>query len=86
MNKNTKIYRLWEMIPGFFAWMVILFPIWGAFIVPKAVAYFVIAFLVYWLYQSFKTSEYEKEHGDFGQGGPYRGCSNYRRALFYKGN
>ncbi|MEI8067564.1 MAG: hypothetical protein WCG91_01245 [Candidatus Shapirobacteria bacterium] len=56
MNKNTKIYRLWEMIPGFFAWMVILFPIWGAFVVPKAVAYFVIAFLVYWLYQSFKTS------------------------------
>ncbi len=44
------------MIPGFFAWMVILFPIWGAFVVPKFVAYFVIAFLVYWLYQSFKTS------------------------------
>jgi hypothetical protein len=56
MNKNTKIYRLWEMIPGFFAWMIILFPVWGAFIVPKFVAYFVIAFLVYWLYQSFKQS------------------------------
>ena len=56
INKNTKIYRLWEMIPGFFAWMTILFPIWGAFVFPKVVAYFVIAFLVYWLYQSFKSA------------------------------
>lgn len=56
LNKNTKIYRLWEMIPGFFAWMVIIFPLWGAFIIPKAVGYFVIAFLVFWLYQSFKAA------------------------------
>jgi len=44
------------MIPGFCAWMTILFPIWGAFLIPKAVAYFVIAFLIYWLYQSFKSA------------------------------
>ena len=44
------------MIPGFFAWMTILFPIWGAIFIPKAVAYFVIAFLLYWLYQSFKSA------------------------------
>ena len=44
------------MLPGIFAWMVILFPIWGAFVFPLVVAYFVIAFLVYWLYQSFKTA------------------------------
>ncbi|MDP4010019.1 MAG: hypothetical protein Q8P53_03495 [Candidatus Shapirobacteria bacterium] len=56
MKPKPKIYRLWEAIPGFFAWMVILFPIWGAYLVPKAVAYFVISFLVYWLYQSFKSS------------------------------
>jgi hypothetical protein len=56
MNKNTKIYRLWEMIPGFIAWTTITFPIWGALIVPRLVAYFSIAFLVYWLYQSFKSS------------------------------
>jgi len=35
---------------------VILFPIWGSFLVPKYVAYFVLAFLVYWLYQSFKSA------------------------------
>lgn len=44
------------MIPGSFAWALILFPIWGSFLIPRVVAYFVIAFLVYWLYQSFKSA------------------------------
>jgi hypothetical protein len=56
MNKNTKLYRLFEMIPGIFAWTSITFPIWGAIFFPKIVAYFVIGFLIYWLYQSFKSS------------------------------
>jgi hypothetical protein len=56
MNKNSKKYRLFEMIPGFIAWSVILFPLWGAILVPRLVAYFVIAFLVYWFYQSFKAA------------------------------
>lgn len=56
INKNSFRYRLWEMIPGFLAWMVVIFPIWGAFVLPKIVTYFVIAFLIYWLYQSFKSA------------------------------
>ena len=56
MNKNTKSYRVLEMIPGLFAWITITFPIWGAFLFPKVVAYFVIAFLIYWVYQSFKSA------------------------------
>ena len=56
INKNTRIYRFWEMLPGLFAWLVILFPIWGAIVVPRVVGYFVIAFLIYWLYQSLKSS------------------------------
>ena len=56
MQKNTNSYRLFEMIPGIFAWVTITFPIWGAFLFPKVVAYFVIAFLIYWLYQSFKAA------------------------------
>lgn len=56
MNKKSTRYRLYEMIPGSVAWFVILFPIWGSFILPKTVAYFVITFLVYWLYQSFKSA------------------------------
>jgi len=55
MDKSSKYYRLLEMIPGLFAWATILFPIWGSFLVPGVVAYFVIAFLVFWLYQSFKS-------------------------------
>lgn len=56
MNKNSKRYRLYEMIPGAAAWFFILFPIWGSIVVPKFVAYFVIGFLIYWLYQSFKSA------------------------------
>ena len=56
MNKKSARYRLYEMIPGLAAWFVILFPVWGSFFLPKLVAYFVISFLVYWLYQSFKSA------------------------------
>lgn len=56
MNKNSKRYRFWEMLPGIISWFTILFPIWGAILIPKAVAYFVIAFLVFWLYNSFKSA------------------------------
>ncbi|MFZ2152681.1 MAG: hypothetical protein WAV41_01320 [Microgenomates group bacterium] len=56
MNKNGRLYRILEMVPGVFAWTAITFPIWGAFIFPKVVAYFVIAFLIYWLFQSFKSA------------------------------
>jgi hypothetical protein len=56
MKKNIKQYRLFEMIPGIFAWTTITFPVWGAFLFPKVVAYFVIAFLIYWVYQSFKSA------------------------------
>jgi len=56
MNKNSATYRLWEILPGAFAWTTITFPIWGSFIVPKLVAYFVIGFLIYWIYQSYKSA------------------------------
>ena len=47
--------RLLEILPGSLSWMIILFPFWGAFFVPKLVAYFTVAFFVFWLYQSFKN-------------------------------
>jgi len=53
---NPKLYRALEMLPGFCAWSLIIFPVWGSFVFPNAVAYFIIAFLVYWFYQSFKTA------------------------------
>lgn len=57
MKKRPKrIDRFLEMIPGLIAWNIILFLIWGSFLTPRAVAYFVIAFLVFWFYQSLKSS------------------------------
>lgn len=56
MVKRSRSFRFWEIVPGFLAWSLILFPIWGSLLVPKLVAYFVIAFLIYWLYQSFKSA------------------------------
>jgi len=58
--KKTKIsrrfYRFLEMLPGLMSWNIILFPIWGSFLIPKVVAYFVIAFLIFWFYQSFRSA------------------------------
>ncbi len=56
MVKKSLNFRLWEIIPGFTIWSLILFPLWGSFIVPRFVAYFVIAFLLFWLFQSFKSA------------------------------
>lgn len=41
-----------EILPGIISWSLILFPVWGSFFVPTAVAYYVIIFTVYWLYRS----------------------------------
>lgn len=44
--------RALEILPGLFSWSLILFPFWGSLIIPELVAYYVIAFTVYWLYRS----------------------------------
>ncbi len=54
-KREKKIWRTWEIVPGAVAWFLIFLPIWGAFLIPRVVAYFVIAFLCYWVWQSFKT-------------------------------
>jgi hypothetical protein len=46
------IQRALEIMPGFFSWNLILFPYWGIFVIPNVVAYFVLAFNIYWFYQS----------------------------------
>lgn len=55
MAKNKKDYlvkRFLEILPGFISWNLILFPVWGALVMPMAVAYFIILFDVFWLYKS----------------------------------
>ncbi len=47
-----KSRRLLELFPGFMAWTLILFPLWGSFFIPTVLAYFILFFDVYWLYKS----------------------------------
>lgn len=51
-----KTRRFLEIIPGFFSWMLILFPLWGSLLIPYFVAYFILFFDVYWLYKSFSAA------------------------------
>lgn len=48
----VKTQRLLEILPGLVSWSLILFPVWGSFVIPEFVAYYIIAFSVYWLYRS----------------------------------
>src|SRR3989344_8681590 len=52
IKNEKKVLRALEILPGFFSWNVILFPYWGVFVFPNLVAYFVLAFNIYWFYQS----------------------------------
>lgn len=52
----VKTQRFLEILPGFVSWSLILFPVWGSFVMPDIVAYYVIGFCVYWLYRSLTLS------------------------------
>lgn len=45
-----------EILPGFFSWSLISFPLWGSFFIPLIVAYFVLFYDIYWLYKSFSLA------------------------------
>ena len=51
-----KTRRGLEALPGIVSWALILFPIWGSFIIPYIVAYFILFFDVYWFYKSFSLA------------------------------
>lgn len=48
--------RFLEILPGSVSWFLILFPVWGSFVVPELVATYIIAFTVYWLYRSLSVA------------------------------
>lgn len=52
----VKTKRFLEILPGTVSWFLILFPIWGSFVIPEIVAYYIIAFSVYWFYKSMSTA------------------------------
>lgn len=52
LKKERFVQRILEILPGFVSWNLILFPFWGAFVAPMAVAYFVLLFDIFWFYKS----------------------------------
>jgi cellulose synthase/poly-beta-1,6-N-acetylglucosamine synthase-like glycosyltransferase len=56
LKNEHKIHRLLEILPGLFSWNIILFPYWGVFVIPSVVAYFVLAYNIYWFYQSLQIA------------------------------
>jgi cellulose synthase/poly-beta-1,6-N-acetylglucosamine synthase-like glycosyltransferase len=56
IKHDKVIQRALEILPGFFSWNVILFPYWGILLVPNLVAYSILAFNIYWFYQSLQIS------------------------------
>jgi len=52
----VKTRRALEILPGAVSWFLILFPVWGSWVVPNLVAYYIIAFSVYWFYRSMSTA------------------------------
>lgn len=53
LKHEKGVQRALEILPGFVSWNIILFPYWGIFVIPNIVAYFILAFNIYWFYQSF---------------------------------
>jgi len=51
-SHEKQVLRFLEVVPGFISWSLIIFPIWGSLVIPTVVAYYIIAFDVYWLYRS----------------------------------
>lgn len=48
-GKEMKLYRILEILPGFFSWSTLLALIVLSYFKPVFVAYFIIAFDIYWL-------------------------------------
>jgi hypothetical protein len=48
-GRDRKIYRLLEIMPGFLSWATLMILLVGSYFKPVWVAYFLIAFDVYWL-------------------------------------
>ena len=56
IKHERGVERFLEIMPGFVSWNIILFPYWGIFVIPNAVAYFILGYNVYWFYQSFQLA------------------------------
>jgi cellulose synthase/poly-beta-1,6-N-acetylglucosamine synthase-like glycosyltransferase len=51
-----KTRRALEILPGLVSWLLITFPVWGSFLIPYQLVYFILFFDVYWFYKSFSLA------------------------------
>lgn len=59
LTRHQKRFdRFLEILPGFFAWSIILTPAIGGLFFPKVVAYGILVFITYWFLKSFKSAFY----------------------------
>lgn len=56
LRHPVRTKRFLEILPGTVSWFLILFPIWGSFLIPEAVAIYIVTFTVYWLYKSLSVA------------------------------
>lgn len=56
MPKTWKYKRLFEILPGVFVWIILLFPIALSIWAPRVLAIYMIFFLCYWLVRTFGMS------------------------------
>src|SRR3990170_5519553 len=56
VRHDKIVHRSLEILPGLFSWNLIFFPYWAIFVIPTFVAYFILAFNIYWFYQSFQIA------------------------------
>lgn len=52
LSRRRRVDRLLEILPGGLSWILITMPAWLSFFIPQIVAYFILAFMVYWFYKS----------------------------------
>src|SRR3972149_10692926 len=55
---EARFDRILEILPGLFAWGIILTPAIGGLIIPNVVAYGIMGFIIYWFLKSFKSAFY----------------------------
>lgn len=58
MNRSKLLHRFSEMVVPLFTWLLITFPIWMSPFHPAIVAYFIIAFDLYFFYKSITNAVY----------------------------
>lgn len=56
LKYERQVQRSLEILPGFVSWNIIIFPYWAIFVIPTGLAYFILAYNIYWFYQSFQIA------------------------------